>query len=313
MEQPNIKAPKSFPNASVYILECVDGYYYIGSTINDPRYRLNNHKQDCKKFPERFVYSHINNIGWENVGLRIIENFPCDTKGELIAKEDEFINACIHDEFCLNHIRASVSKSERKIQASDYYFRNKDMILERHKKYLEENKDKVDAYHANYRVENAEKRCEYTRQYKLEHPEEVKATQKAYYEANKEEIIKKQTAYVEENRAEVQRRKKEWAEKNKDAIAEKHKIYTEENKSVIQERGKKYYEENKNIIKEKNKAYREANKEKMKEYLKTYNAENRDKLAESHTCECGGKYSWSHQDRHNESKRHKKYVESLAV
>ena len=67
------------------------------------------------------------------------------------------------------------------------------------------------------------------------------------------------------------------------------------------------------MINEKNKVYREANREKMKDYLKIYNAENRDKLAESHTCDCGGKYSWSHQDRHNESKRHKKHLESLAI
>ena len=59
--------------------------------------------------------------------------------------------------------------------------------------------------------------------------------------------------------------------------------------------------------------YREANREKMKEHSKTYNAENREKLAESHTCDCGGKYSWSHKDRHNESKRHKKHVLGSAL
>lgn len=277
----------------VYKLLCNDGYYYIGSTKAALKHRLFDHKKHSLIFPDRKVYKHILTCGWENTKIVCIEDVKCNSREELYKKENEYIKKSLSDPLCLNIKMAHQTKEE---------------LLEQQKKYLQENKEKVDAYHAKYRLDNAEKRCEYTRQYILEHPEEVKASRKAYYETNKAEIIEKQKAYVEANKEVVQQRKKDWAEKNKDALAEKYKIYAEENKAVIQERGKKYYEENIDIIKVKNKVYREANREKIKEYSKTYNAENREKLAESHTCECGGKYSWSHKDRHNESKRHKKYV-----
>ena len=72
-------AAKNFPNAVLYVLQCIDNYYYIGSTINHPRYRLNNHKKDSVNFPDRCVYKHINEIGWENVKLQVVEAF-----GELL-------------------------------------------------------------------------------------------------------------------------------------------------------------------------------------------------------------------------------------
>ena len=300
---------KNFPNAVVYVLQCIDNYYYIGSTINDPRYRLNNHKQDSKKYPERNVYTHINTIGWDNVQLQVVEAYPCNTKEELKLKEDEMIKDSLNDQYCLNHIRALVSSEERKHNVTNYYLTHRQQILEQHKQYLEANKERVDAYHAAYRKENAEARREYSAMYAAEHPEQVAATRKAYYQANKAEITEKNKVYVETNKEEVKRRKKEWAEKNKERLAENQKRYAEENKEAIQKRGKEYYEKNKEVIQEKLKAYREANKERAKEREKEYREKNRAKLSESHTCDCGGRYTMNHAEIHRGSKRHLKFME----
>jgi len=302
--------PRTFQNAVVYVLQCIDNYYYIGSTINNPRFRLNNHKKDSIKFPDRNVYKHINEIGWDNVLLQIVEKYPCNTREELRLKEDEFIKESIDDMYCLNHQRAVISKEERKENVANYYLTHRAQILQQHKQYLEANKEKVDAYQAAYRKENAEERCEYSRQYAAEHSEQVKARKKEYYESHKSEIIEKQKQYVEANKDLVQIRKKEWAEKNAEKIAEGRKLYAEKNKEIIQERGKEYYEQNKDIIKEKFKVYREANKDKMKEYAAAYRAQNRNTLSESHICECGGKYTVNHQKIHMESKRHMKFIDT---
>jgi hypothetical protein len=301
-------AAKRFPRAVVYVLQCIDNYYYIGSTINDTRFRLNNHKKDSKKFPDRQLYKHINEIGWDNVELQIVEAYPCDTKEELKVKEDEMIKCSLQDEYCLNHIRAAVSTEERKEAVANYYLANREQIIRQHREYLEANKEAVDAYHAAYREKNAEKRREYSRQYAAEHQEEVKAARAAHYEAHKEEVTEKQKAYVEANKEAVQARKKEWAEKNKEKIAGARKRYAEESKEVIQERGKKYYEANKEAIKEKFKEYREANKEKLKEYGAAYRSKNGARLSESHTCDCGGKYTTNHEKIHMASKRHMKFI-----
>lgn len=302
-----VTTAKHYPNAVVYVLQCIDNYYYIGSTINHPRYRLNNHKKDSVTFPDRCVYKHINEIGWENVRLDIVEEYPCNTREELHQKEDECIKESLHDMYCLNYKRAAVSKEEHKENMTNYYLANRKQIIEQHREYLQANKDKVDAYQANYRKENAEERREYSKQYVEEHREEVRAQRKAHYEENKAEIIEKQKAYAEANKAQVQARKKEWAEKNKEVIAEKRKKYAEENKEAIQERGKEYYEKNKEVIQEKFKVYREENKDKMKEYMKAYRDKHRGELSESHTCECGGKYTKNHEDVHKASKRHVKF------
>jgi hypothetical protein len=308
--QESAAALKQFPNAVVYVLQCIDNYYYIGSTINDPRYRLNNHKQDSKKYPNRYVYSHINTIGWENVQLQVAEAFPCDTKEELKLKEDEMIKQSLQDEYCLNHIRASVTPEERKENVTNYYLTHRQQIIEQHKIYLEANKEKVDAYHANYRKENAVQRREYSAKYAAEHPEQVKAARKAHYEANKAEVIEKQKAYVEANKELVKQRKAAWAEKNKEKLADAYKVYAEENKEAIQQRGKEYYEKNKEVIQEKNKAYYEANKEVRSAKDRAYREKNRAKLTESHACDCGGKYTLNHRDIHNASKRHVKFMGS---
>lgn len=304
---------KKFPNAVVYVLQCIDNYYYIGSTINDPRYRLNNHKQDSVKFPERPIYTHINTIGWDNVQLEVVEEFPCNTREELYQREDEIVKQSLVDTYCLNHIRAFVSKDERKANVKNYYLTHRQQIIEQHKAYLEANKDKVDAYQAMYRLENAEKRREYSTMYAAEHPEEVKAARHAHYEANKEEIIQKNKAYAEANKELVKQRKKAWAEKNKEKLADAHKVYAEQNKDAIQKRGKEYYEKNKEVIQEKNKAYYEANKEERSAKDKAYREKNRAKLSESHACDCGGKYTLNHREIHNASKRHTKFLATAAA
>ena len=287
-----MEQPASY-NGQIYKLVCDDGHYYIGSTKSELKYRLYHHKQHSLLWPDRKVYEHILRCGWNTVKIECVEEVTCASRDELRKKENEYIKNSLSDPLCLNIKKAHLTKEE---------------LLQQQKEYLQANKDKVDAYHANYRIENAAERAEYSRQYAAENPEAVKATKKAYYEEHKEEIVEKQKAYVEANKDVVKLRKKEWAEKNKEHVVEMRKKYAEENKEVIQERGKEYYEKNKDIIKEKLKAYREENKLKAKEYMKTYREQNREKLSESHTCDCGGKYTKNHEDVHKSSKGHLKFL-----
>lgn len=284
-------------NGQIYKLVCNDGHYYIGSTKSELKYRLYQHRQHSLLWPDRKVYEHILTCGWDTVKIECVEKVSCTSRDELRKKENEYIKNSLSDPLCLNMKVAHLTKKE---------------LLQQQKEYIQTNKENVDAYHKNYRIENAAERAEYSRKYAAEHREAVKATKKAYYEQHKEEIIEKQKAYVEANKDVVKLRKKEWAEKNKEHLEEKRKKYAEENKEAIQERGKEYYEKNKNVIKEKLKVYREENKEKAKEYMKAYREQNREKLSESHTCDCGGKYTKNHEDVHKASKRHVKFVASTS-
>ena len=69
----------------------VDDNIYIGSSTNELYKRKNQHKYKSLTFPERNVYKHFNNIGWENVEIILIENYPCISKNELHARERHWI------------------------------------------------------------------------------------------------------------------------------------------------------------------------------------------------------------------------------
>ena len=142
-----------YSNSRIYKLQCNDGYYYIGSTVNELRKRLWGHKTDSKKRNNR-LYQHINQIGWDNVKIILIEEFSCENKEQLHKKEDEYIQTNKDDEFCLNMVRA---------------FQTKEELKEWHKKYQQDNKEEI----KEYQKQNYQKKLKEIKQ---------------YYEINKEKI-----------------------------------------------------------------------------------------------------------------------------
>jgi hypothetical protein len=288
-----MEPPVSTFTGQIYKLLCEDAHYYIGSTKTELKYRLYHHKQHSILWPERKVYAHILSCGWEKVSIVQVEEVVCKSRDDLLERENQHIKQSLSDPLCLNINKAKLTKEE---------------LLQQQKEYLEANKNKVDAYHANYRKENAERRRQYSAMYAAEHPDQVKAKRKAHYEANKKEVIEKQKIYVEANKEAVRQQQTAWAEKNQEKISHARKAYAKENKEVIQQRGKEYYQANKDAIQEKLKVYREANKEAGKAYAKAYREKNQNKLTESHTCDCGGKYTVNHEKIHLASKRHIRFM-----
>ena len=63
---------------------------------------------------------------------------------------------------------------------------------------------------------------------------------------------------------------------------------------------KEYYQANKEKMKEYDKKYHEANKEKMKVYKKKYDEKNN----KNYDCDCGGKYTNKHKQRHLRTIKH---------
>jgi hypothetical protein len=297
--------PTQEKKAYVYKLQCNDGCYYYGSTKNKINYRLNNHKQDSKKYPERKIYQHINKIGWDCVDIEIVKEVVFTTQSELKREENHFIKQAKinHDEYCLNENHSKLTPDERKEMMKDYYEKNKEDILERLHTYREENKEIINQKKSEYRKTNNKHR-EYNKQYKKEHQEELQEARKKHYEANKEEILEKCKEYVEANKEAVTKYKKQWTEENKEYLQEKSKQYREEHKEHIQQNGKKYYEKNYDVVRAKNKQYYENNKEKIIEQQRQKNIY---KDCEQVQCECGGKYVTYHKKRHMESKKHLKF------
>ena len=69
------------------LVNSVDDRIYIGSTATELSKRLYQHKMMARKRTEQKVYKELNTIGWENVRIIQIEAFRCETKQELLTRE----------------------------------------------------------------------------------------------------------------------------------------------------------------------------------------------------------------------------------
>ena len=280
-----------YSNCKIYCLYCTDDTYYIGSTTTELRFRLSHHKEDSKKYTERRVYKHINEIGWDNVEIECLEEFSCASRKEMLQKENEYIQAVFDDDKCLNIIGAHLTEEDLKEKQAQYRKEHREHHME---------------YKKQYRQKNSEKISEYNKQYVKENFEEVKERKQKYIKENKEKVYKKMKEDAQKHKDEIAAYKKKWAEEHKDELDKKGKEYRELNKDNLAKKSKEYYEENKEACQKRMKEHREKNLEKCKEMEKKYREKRKQKNPEvSIPCDvCGGSYLPHHKKRHISSKKH---------
>jgi predicted GIY-YIG superfamily endonuclease len=131
----------------IYKLQCSDGYYYIGSTTTSLNRRLNTHKASsnrdlCKNYK---IYKHINQLGWNNVKILLLQEYPCKTKTELCKKETEYITREIDRSLCLNNRLSFVSDEERLARRRECELKYRKERYEKSKEYYNKNKVEINA------------------------------------------------------------------------------------------------------------------------------------------------------------------------
>ena len=52
---------------------------------------MSGHRSKIDREPHRYTYKLMNEIGVEHFKIELIENYPCDSKEELLAKEGYYI------------------------------------------------------------------------------------------------------------------------------------------------------------------------------------------------------------------------------
>ena len=155
----------------IYKIVCnTTGIMYIGSTCEaNLARRLSNHKSDFKRWKEKSknVTASCEVIENNNYEIILIENYPCNSKDELHARERFFIE----NNHCVNR---SIPTRTMKEYDQD----NKERIRETKKIYFAKNKQKIK---------------EYQQQWYEDHKETVKAQNKIWCQENKErrKVIKK--------------------------------------------------------------------------------------------------------------------------
>jgi len=283
----------TYQDGKIYKLTCKDGHYYIGSTTTSLIKRFSSHKYSIKKNTNGGYYTYFNSLPITDINIELIENYPCNTKGELRKREDYYIQFSLSDKYCLNTFRAFQSDDDKKEYDRLYYTLNKDKAKENMKKYYEENKDAIIEYHQEYNEKNKEiinaKRAEYRKQ-------------------NSKMLSEKQKEYAKEHQEQVKETTKKYNEENKDKLAEYWKEYAkkDENKERIRENkqksAQKMKEQNADKIAEEKEKKKQAREEQKKARI-TY-----DKAIVQ--CVCGGSYQNYQKKRHEENKKHIKFITS---
>ena len=135
----------------------VDDEIYIGSTINELRKRKQGHKNDMSRYGGSRVYQHFNMIGFTNVEIVLIENYPCSSKHELHARERYWIDEL--KPLLNTHIPMMTPKEYRELhkeEAHKYYINNKDKISRQGKELYLKNRQQRLEYQKKYSIENKE-------------------------------------------------------------------------------------------------------------------------------------------------------------
>ena len=118
----------NYCNGKIYKLtNNKDSMIYIGSTCNSLDFRLKGHISSACTELDRYVYHHLNIIGWQNVKIELIENYKCNCRTELFKRERYFIELLNPD---LNTTIPYRSESE-KIELRKEYEKKPEVIATR--------------------------------------------------------------------------------------------------------------------------------------------------------------------------------------
>ena len=172
----------------------VDEKIYVGSTCGTLRLRKSGHKIKSKQEPNRIIYEHLNNVGWNNVEIILIEDFECESKSELHRRERYWIEL----------LKPVLNKAVPTRTFKEYYNDNKEEILINVKKYTLDNKDKVRDCKKKYRLANKDKLKLINHEYRKKNKEQIKVKGAEYYEKDKEQIAMKVAEYRAKNCDKIQ-------------------------------------------------------------------------------------------------------------
>jgi hypothetical protein len=99
-----------------------------------------------KKNPEKYRRKRTSSfkiLKYNNCKIILIENYPCNSKDELISREQYWIDK--NKDICINMKRAKcINKKEcQKEYHKKHYYKNKNKIIEANNKYYKNNREKV--------------------------------------------------------------------------------------------------------------------------------------------------------------------------
>lgn len=145
---------------------------YIGSTIQQLSQRMASHRQEYKLNKNQITSKEI--LQYNDATIVLIEDFPCNNKQQLEARERYWIEQSEH---VVNKIIPTRTKQE-------YYNNNKQHLLEKQKEYRISNYEKIKERVKKY--DTTEQRKQYFKEYRNKNKTEINNKAKMKRELTKE-------------------------------------------------------------------------------------------------------------------------------
>ena len=158
----------NYKNGRIYkILNTIDDNVYVGSTTEALCKRMWKHKWDVKnnRFITRPLYVKAKEYGFENFYIELIENYPCECKEELVAREGYWIrqigtlNAIVAGRTPKEYYEEN--KQQLQTKSNEYYYANREEQLRKSSEWRKLNKDLIKQTMKTYRENNQEKLFNY--------------------------------------------------------------------------------------------------------------------------------------------------------
>jgi hypothetical protein len=134
------------------------GKFYIGSTTQELKKRLKNHRSKSKENHRKStpLYEHFNTIGWAAAVITLIEELEVLDRRELLKMEDIIVRKSLTDPTCLNKVCVVFTPEQK---------REKDKVYGKTRRELkkEGERERVKLWRQN----NPDKWKEQTKRYRL--------------------------------------------------------------------------------------------------------------------------------------------------
>jgi len=113
----------------------------------------------------------MNSIGFDRFYIKLVEEFPCENRTELFAREGVWIRE-------LGTLNGKIEGRSQK----EWREENREKELERHKKYREENREKELERSKKHYEENREAKLEYQKKYRADNRDKIHEKQNEKFE-----------------------------------------------------------------------------------------------------------------------------------
>ena len=169
--------PINYQNSKIYTIRSHQtDKIYIGSTVNELRIRLSQHKSHYKTKSRSCSSFEI--IKYDDCYIELYEKYPCNDKYELRKREGEIIRSLD----CVNKYIAGRTPKEYK---KDYKKENRNKYLKQKKEFYQKHKDKINIKAKEYYQKNKDKINIQRKEYYQKNKDKLKILRKKYYQKYK--------------------------------------------------------------------------------------------------------------------------------